>query len=356
MARVSYTEEDARRDLPTLLGAAGLDESLADEAELLHYNQNGLFRIPSLGIVMRNVRPNPLAARRAKRVAKLGEYFRQSSAPTVRLADGFTQPINVGDLWATIWNEEERRPKDQIKGRHMGSALKAFHEIDISVSELAALPRWQNPLADSKSRIRQGFSKELITKEEYEKLIVLMDELERDIKIVRPQLEKMLTLLHGDPQIANLLFRDDEPIWCDFDSTMIGPSQADLAVTAVNAIHFNKPERHTQAAAAYGQDVMQDENWDLFRRMREAKLIASNILNLKDHPAIRPEFEKRYRSVFEEGNEIWIPYTEAKENYDSENPGWLNQQASTQTAAKVTADATKRSRPDRRQPRNPRPG
>ncbi len=317
----SYTHEDARRDLPKLLEAAGLPSTLSKEARLLHYGHNAIFSLPG-GMVMRNARPGPLAAKRTRKVAELGRHFRLVDADTVRLVQGFPEPIQVGELWSTIWMREERRPPEEVSGHDLAASLKKFHAMDIDSPALAAFPRWKDPLSDTKDRVRQGHNKGFIAENEYEFFSEWIIRLDQMIEVVRPELESEFVLVHGDAQVANILFREGKPILCDFDSTDVGPLQIDLATIAVSAIRFDKPERHQQAVTTYGVDATSDPHWDLFRQLREIKLVTAVIPELGDHPALRQEFDKRCHCVRSGDTATWQTYADAKNDYDEHNPGW----------------------------------
>ncbi len=313
MARAhgTYTEENAWQDLPVLLETAGLATELAKAAELLQCGHNALFSLPG-GMVMRHARPGPLAAQRAQKVAELGKHFRRVAADTIWLAEEFDQPIQVGNLWATIWMQEESRPPEEVSGQHIAASLKKFHALDAGSPALAVLPRWKDPLSDTKNRVKQGHDNGLITADEHKFLNDWITELDQMVEVVRPELEDEFTLVHGDPQVANVLFRGGTPILCDFDSTIVGPPQLDLATIAVSAIRFDKPQRHDEAVETYGVDVKDDPQWELFGQLREAKLVTSVIPELGDHPALRQEFDKRYRCVKSGGRETWTTYVAAK--------------------------------------------
>ena len=78
-----------------------LDVPAAD-ARLLRLTNNAVFALPAAGLVIRITRSFGLHAR-VHKVVQLGTWFETVDAPTIRLAPGIEQPIEVDGLLASVW-------------------------------------------------------------------------------------------------------------------------------------------------------------------------------------------------------------------------------------------------------------
>src|SRR5262245_15392795 len=92
-------DQRLRHALKGICQEAGL---LADDAELIKYTNNAVYRLPSQGVVVR-FGAGDLASQRADHVARIATWLEQYDAPAVRLTPGLTQPVLFENYSATVW-------------------------------------------------------------------------------------------------------------------------------------------------------------------------------------------------------------------------------------------------------------
>ncbi|SCL28622.1 Phosphotransferase enzyme family protein [Micromonospora nigra] len=256
-------------------------------AQLLRLTNNAVFALPRQGIVIRIGRTHRLSERVTK-VVQLGRWFEKIDAPTIRLAPGVEQPIEVGNLAASVWAYvPPRSPAPTVQ--ELGSVLREFHALDVPP---LALPRW-DPISDARRRLVDA---EGLNGRDRNYLADWCDRLETRVEALAERATGQL--VHGDAYVGNLL-RDPSgrAVLCDFDATCVGPWQVDLVAVAVGEARFGVANGHRALAAAYGSDVTTDPSWPLLREARELKMIVAAVPLLAGSPAVAAEFATRLRSV-----------------------------------------------------------
>lgn len=279
-----FTEEAMRGTLARIAIDLGID---ASGAELLRLTNNAVFALPTAGVVVRITRSHRLHAR-VHKVAALGAWFPTVGAPTIRLADGITQPVADGDLLATVWDCVPPTPPWPDAG-DLGIALRSFHAIGLPPFPL---PAW-DPIDDARTRITDA---EALDSADRDYLLAWCDRLQ-------PQLEAFAAsantgLVHGDAHEGNLVRGPDgRALLCDFDATCAGPWQVDLVPAPANETRFGATGAHAKLAATYGYDITHDPAWPLLQEARELKMIAAATPILASAPGVAAEFRLRLGSV-----------------------------------------------------------
>ncbi|MEU9824123.1 aminoglycoside phosphotransferase family protein [Micromonospora chersina] len=271
------------------------------DAQLLRFTNNAVFVLPSSGIVIRVARSRRLTDR-VHKVVELGRWFEQVDAPTIRLVPEVTQPVEAGDLLASVWQYIPPAPPDPTV-KELGPALREFHRLNpMSVP----LPQW-DPIGDARLRIVDA---EGLSDDDRQ---FLLDWCERlDGPIAALQQRAGLRLIHGDAHLGNLL-RDQtgRVVLCDFDATCLGPWQVDLVAVAVGEVRFGRRGAHAALAAAYGYDVTTDPDWPLLREARELKMVVAAVPLLQSSVGVGTEFAYRVRSVKDGHFDArWTPFGE----------------------------------------------
>ncbi|MFI5835024.1 phosphotransferase family protein [Micromonospora sp. NPDC051300] len=274
----------------------------SDDAQLLRLTNNAVFALPRSGLVIRIARTHRLRDRVTK-VVQLARWFAEIDAPTIRLAPDIPQPVEVGDLVASVWSYVASHTPAPTVG-DLGSALREFHALGTPPFPLA---RW-DPIGDARRRLEDADG---LRPTDHEYLLAWCDRLDQQVAALNR--ESGPTLIHGDAHVGNLL---REPsgrlILCDFDSTSIGPWQVDLVAVAVGEARFGTGGAYRRLASAYGHDVTLDSSWLTLRATRELKMITAAVPLLASSPEIAEEFASRLTSIRDgaEGRR-WRPFADA---------------------------------------------
>lgn len=283
----------AMREIAATLGVS------AEGAQLLQMTNNAVFALPDAGTVIRIARTHQLLDRVTK-VVQLGRWFAEVDAPTIRLAPEVEQPVNFGDLAASVWQFIPPHPP-ATSVEDLAGVLRALHAIGVPTFPV---PEW-DPIGDARRRLVDADG---LSRPDRNFLNGWCDRLELEVTALngrRPQ-----TLIHGDAHLGNLLRNSlGQAVMCDFDATCVGPWQVDLAAAAVGEARFGAPTDHRSLAAAYGYDVTSDSSWPVLREARELKMIVAAAPILDTSPAVAEEFASRLRSV-REGDQgaRWKPF------------------------------------------------
>lgn len=220
------------------------------DARLIHMANNALYVLPGVGLVVRITRSTRMHDRVGK-VVRLAHWLESIDAPATRLITGVEQPLSVDGLLATVWHYVPAH-EDKPTVEDLGAALRQWHEMRAPVG---LLPTW-NPVAVARQRLDDA---EALAEEDRTYLLEWCDELEPRVEALRRRYSD--SVVHGDAHVGNLL-RDGSGrvVFCDFDSTAMGPPQGDLAAVAAGEIWFEQRGLHDRLAAAYGYDVTTDPN------------------------------------------------------------------------------------------------
>lgn len=283
----------AMRQIATVLGVPSTD------AELLRLTNNAVFALPRSGIVIRIARTHRLRDRVTK-VVQLAQWFAEIDAPTIRLLPGVKQPIQVGDLVASIWRYvPPLSPAPVVED--LGLVLREFHALGVPS---LPLPLW-DPIQDARQRLADA---EGLDGHDRDFLVEWCDRLDPQISALNKRAARKL--IHGDAHVGNLL-RDPSglTVMCDFDATCVGPWQVDLAAVAVGEARFGGSGAHRTLAAAYGFDVTSDPSWPLLREARELKMIVAAVPLLATSTSVAAEFATRLQSVQKNDHGCrWTPF------------------------------------------------
>ncbi len=270
---------------------------LADEAELIKYTNNAVYRLPTQGVVVR-FGAGDLASQRADHVARIATWLEDHDAPAVRLAPGLTQPVLFENYSATIWQLLEASNPDWT-GAELAAPLLGWHKL----IPMPGLKLW-DPFSSARSRLAMADG---LSADDHAWLTRQWADIEARYRDLIPDLK--MGLLHGDAYIGNLL---REPtgryVLCDFDGTSIGPLAYDLVVAAVSALRFGAIQDHQALAAAYGLDVTTLAVWPTLRRIRELVLVTSVITDLRNRPDIARVHAHRLATLRSGANELWYRY------------------------------------------------
>lgn len=275
----------------------------AQDARLLRLTNNAVFALPAAGLVIRITRSYGLHPR-VHKVVQLGAWFETTGAPTVRLAPGIAQPIEVDSLLASLWHYLP--PADPTPDvRDLGGVLRRFHALP---APPFTLPAW-DPVGDARTRLDDA---EALPPGDRDALAAWCADLAPRIEALNARTPP--GLVHGDAHAGNLLRdADGRAVLCDFDPTCLGPWQVDLVAVAVGEARFDRPGAHQGLAAAYGYDVTTDPDWPLLREARELKMVAAAVPLLASAPGVAEEFHTRLNSVLRgDTSARWTPFADLR--------------------------------------------
>ncbi|MFI7433041.1 aminoglycoside phosphotransferase family protein [Micromonospora haikouensis] len=286
---------EAMRDVAGILGVR------CGDAQLLRLTNNAVFALPSSGVVIRIARTHQLRDRVVK-VVLLARWFADIGAPTIRLAPGVQQPVEVGELVASVWEYvPPGSPAPTVE--NLGLVLRELHSLGVPPFPL---PAW-DPVDDARRRLADADG---LRGSDRDFLVRWCDRLEPQIAALNQRAER--SLIHGDAHVGNLLRQQSgRAVMCDFDATCVGPWQVDLAAVAVGEKRFARAGAHEALAAAYGCDVTSDPSWRLLREARELKMIVAAVPLLAASEEVTAEFDRRLRSVREDDHGTrWTPFAD----------------------------------------------
>lgn len=274
---------------------------VADGARLLRLTNNAVFALPTAGVVIRITRSHGLQDR-VHKVVRLASYFESVDAPTIRMAAGVEQPVEVDGLLATVWRYLPPTPAEPTVA-DLGAVLRRFHDLDAAT---VTVPAW-DPVGDARMRLGDA---EALRDGDRELLVEWCDRLAPRVAELNARAERRL--VHGDAHVGNLLREPGgRPVLCDFDATCVGPWQVDLVAVAVGEARFGRAGAHRALAAAYGYDVTTDADWPLLREARELKMVAAAVPLLASAPGVADEFAVRLGSIVRDDPDIrWTPFAD----------------------------------------------
>lgn len=287
-------DQRLRHALKGICKEAGL---VADEAELIKYTNNAVFRLPRQRVVVR-FGAGDLAGQRADHVAGIATWLHAHDAPAVKLASGLIQPVLFENYSATIWELLEGGTPEWT-GAELAAPLLGWH----SLKPPEDLKLW-DPFSSARTRLAMADG---LTVDDHAWLTRQWRDVEREYRSMYANLQ--VGLLHGDAYIGNLL---REPggrfVFCDFDGTSVGPLAYDLVVAAVSALRFGATQDHEALATTYGLDVTTLPSWPVLRRIRELVLVTSVITDLRNRPEIARVHAHRLATLRSGANELWQRY------------------------------------------------
>lgn len=256
----------------------------ADDAELIQYSVNAVFRLVTAPVVVR-VAAGTLGQERGSRLVTVAEWLTDHNAPTVRLLDG-DQPIDAGGFTFTFWHELDVR--SEWTATDLARPLRELHRLQPN----SAMPEW-DPFSIARDRLAATDSG--LSANDLAWLHEQWDAAESDYRKWRTAMPT--GVVHGDPHLGNLLADGDRVVLCDLDETGIGPLLWDLVPQAVGASRFDREPFYRQFVAAYGADVRDEPYWPVLQHIRELIMATSVLPGLSHRPEVAAEHAHRLNSL-----------------------------------------------------------
>ncbi|MEV6236739.1 aminoglycoside phosphotransferase family protein [Lentzea sp. NPDC051838] len=239
---------------------AGLDPA---GMVLLRHQTNAVYQLATAPVVVKVVRPG---IKHTEDVVRLVRWLTEQNVPTVPLLD-IEQPMRLAGCAVTLWRY---LPQDQaISAADIAEPLLSLHSAKNVPLEL--------PELDALGMIRHSIEASTILSDDER---ILLEEFFTD---VRDRLSFVETsaprLIHGDPQHRNTLWDNDTQaaVLCDWESAVFGPVEWDLVTIEVHCRRFGfAPEEYQQFCRLYGRDVREWSGYEVFKDLRELRMITTN--------------------------------------------------------------------------------
>lgn len=285
-----------RAALGAVCDRAGLDPR---GARLLRFTNNAVFLLAKQPVVVRILGAASLRHRVGK-VVDVARWMEAHDVPAVRLLPGLPQPVVAGSLHATVWRATPDTGAPPTAA-DLGRLLRRLHELP---PPRFTLPRWA-PLDDVRRRLTDT---DVLSDEDRSFLIERCDGARRALDELRfPHRDRVV---HGDAHLGNVIASPSGPVLCDFDSTCLGPPEADLVPLPVGLRRFGGSDAtYAQFSDAYGYDVTGWHGFGVLREIRELKLVTSALPVVRGNPALGAEMFRRLDD-FRRGdrNATWTRY------------------------------------------------
>lgn len=275
----------------------GLD---ARGARLLRFTNNAVFRLVSEPLVVRVLGAWSLR-HRVWKVVDVARWFERHGLPAIRLWPGApSQPVRAGPVLATVWWAVPHAPEPP-HAAELGRLLRTLHELPVPPFRL---PAWE-PLADVRRRLGDT---DVLSEADRRFLLRRCDAAEERLRDL--EFPHRDGLVHGDAHLGNVIRSGAGPLLCDFDSTCVGPPEADLVTLPVGVARFGEnPQVYEQFRRAYGYDVTAWAGYGVLRELRELKLVTSALPMVRSNPALAAELFRRL-DAFRRGDRsaVWVRY------------------------------------------------
>lgn len=281
--RFALTRDRVHEVLAALCEEAGIGSRAAQDAELIKFTNNAVYRLPGAGLVVR-IAGSATVAERVPVVIEAARWLARHDAPAVRLVEEIPQPVRAAGATATFWHLVPSTGPEPTGG-DLGRILKHIHALP---APGFALPSWE-PFDRIRSRIADA---EGLTEADRAFLTERTDHLQLQVQDL--EFELPAGVLHGDPFMGNLIPGPQGPVICDFDSLSHGPREWDLTPAAVGKVRMDYPvDHHTPLATEYGFDVLTWAGFPVLRRLRELRLVTSVLPVLNTSPGLRTQWQHR---------------------------------------------------------------
>ena len=280
----SRGNERLRTGLRAICAGLGLEPS---GARLLRNVNNAVFQLARDPVVVRLV-TLPSYIPRAALAVTAATIFAEHNVPAIRLLPGVSQPVQVGDHVATVW-QAVSPSGPQPGGADLARLLRAVHAVP---APCRALPRW-DPLTDFDNRLQHTTT---MSPADHDFLRCRSAELAAAVGELKFALPR--AVLHGDAHLGNVIPGPERPVLCDFDSCALGPPEWDLTPVVVGNVRFSRPAAHQDDfIETYGFDVRNWAGFEVLHGIRDLKLIAGVFPRAGSPSAVHAEFDRRMTSL-----------------------------------------------------------
>lgn len=269
---------------------AGLDPA---DMVLLRHQTNAVYQLSTAPVVVKVVRPG---IRHTEDVVKLVWWLAEQHVPTVPLLD-IEQPMHLAGCAVTLWRY---LPQSQaVSAEDIARPLLSLHRLGPVPLEL--------PQLDALGMIRHSIEASTIVSDvERTVLEEFLNDVAARLRLVETSEPR---LIHGDPQHRNTLWDNDVQgaVLCDWESAAFGPVEWDLVTVEVHCRRFGfPPEEYDQFCERYGRDVREWSSYEVFKNLRELRMITTNARKSARGTPQAAEVHRRIAQLGENSNSRWF--------------------------------------------------
>ncbi|MGZ3144447.1 phosphotransferase family protein [Lentzea chajnantorensis] len=258
------TESTFEPDRTALVAAEASRRAGLDPAGmvLLRHQTNAVYRLVTAPVIVKVLRPN---IRHTENVVRLVRWLSERHVPTLSLLD-IEQPLDITGCAVTLWPYLPQNR--EMSAGEIAEPLFSLHRLTTAPIEL--------PQLDALGAIRRSIDSSTIVS------AAERNRLERHLSDVTSRLQQVELseprLIHGDPQHRNTLWDESgQAVLCDWESAVFGPAEWDLVTIEVHCRRFGfPPEQYDNFCERYGRDVREWDGYEVFRDLRELRMITTN--------------------------------------------------------------------------------
>ena len=281
MTTTSFTSDRAHGVLTAACESAGLD---ADDAVLLRFGENAIYRLPGCSAVGR-VGRSVSAARKEVNVAR---WLAGHGYPAGRVLPDIEQPVIIEDTPVTFWEYIEDNG-EAVSSAEFGKILHDLHALphpsDFTLPDFAPMPKVEKRLEELSGQLPDADLQFL--RHRYEKVSADFEEIE----FVLPP-----GPIHGDAHPGNIMRPTGGPLTLiDFEDFAFGPREWDAAVLSVRhqAFGWASDAEYRAYTDAYGFDPIDWSGFPVLRAARELNMTTWLAQSVGESLEIETEVRRR---------------------------------------------------------------
>ncbi|WP_165985441.1 phosphotransferase enzyme family protein [Streptomyces sp. YIM 98790] len=277
----------AVRVLRNACRTAGLS---SDDAELIRFGENALFRLARHPVIVRIARSADYLPS-VRREVQVSGWLARESFPASRVLEDIEQPLLVENRPVTFWHlirEADRKPTYA----ELGSVLRDLHALAVPAG--LELPPVQ-PFARTDLRVERITG---IPEDDREFLRKRGREL-RD-RLAELWFDSRRGPVHGDAHVQNLMVNHTgQPVLIDFEGFCFDHPEWDLMVTATehHSMGWQTPEQYADFVRAYGRDLADWPGFPVLRGIQEFQMTTWLMQNVAESPEVAQEYARRIASL-----------------------------------------------------------
>ncbi|WP_256334775.1 phosphotransferase family protein [Lentzea albidocapillata] len=207
------------------------------------------------------------------------------------------QPMHLAGCAVTLWRY---LPQDQaVSAGDIAEPLLSLHSLKTMPLEL--------PQLDALGMIRHSIEASTFVSEvERAALEEFLNDVAARLRFVEMSEPG---LIHGDPRHRNTLWNNDVhgAVLCDWESAVFGPVEWDLVTIEVHCRRFGfAPEEYDEFCERYGRDVREWSGYEVFRDLRELRMITTNARKSAPRTPQAAEVHRRIAQLGRDANSRWF--------------------------------------------------
>jgi len=196
----------------------------------------------------------------------------------------------IGDIYYAIWELKGGHQKDEFTPEElmmMGRLLARIHNIG-EEADFQDRPVFNSYryLDEPLEYMTRHDLLDSMVKQRYSQAVAQLKEL-----FLRESENMPMIRLHGDCHIGNILFRDEQPLFLDFDDSLTGPPIQDLWMLTGGREHWASSKTFLMEGYRTFRDF-NDSWWNMMEILRGMRMVyyVGWLARRRDDPAFKPYF------------------------------------------------------------------